>query len=59
MRYVLICLGLLLSVMGLSACGGGGDSATVSDGGGSDGSGGTVTSSSITLPTSVQVVSSN
>lgn len=58
MRRLLVCLGMLISVAGLSACGGGGDGTTVSGGGGDSG-GSTVTTSSITLPTSVQVVSSN
>ncbi|HEX5355819.1 MAG TPA: hypothetical protein VFW93_06360 [Aquabacterium sp.] len=44
-----------LSVLGLSACGGGGSSSS----GSSDGGGTTVTSSNITLPSSVQVVSAH
>lgn len=56
LRRVLICVGVLLSVAGLSACGGGGDGSSVSGGGGG---GGTITTSNITLPTSVQVVSAN
>lgn len=56
MRRLLVCLGMLISVAGLSACGGGGDDTSASSGGGG---GGTVTTSNITLPTSVQVVSSN
>jgi len=55
MRRLLVCLGMLISVAGLTACGGGGDDSSASSGGG----GGTVTTSNITLPTSVQVVSSN
>lgn len=45
-----------LSVLGLTACGGGGSS---SASGSSGGGGGAVTSSNITLPSSVQVVSAN
>ncbi|HET8694407.1 MAG TPA: hypothetical protein VFM33_07065 [Aquabacterium sp.] len=60
MRSILaVCLkgvgGLLvaLAVGSLGACGGGGGGSTASNGGGS---GGTVTTSSINLPTSVEVV---
>ena len=58
MRRVLVCVGVVWSVLGLSACGGGGDGSAASGGGGGGG-GGTITSSSISLPTSVQVVTSN
>ena len=52
------CFAAALAVLSVSACGGGGSSSTASgDSGGGDGS--TVTSSSISLPTSVQVVSAN
>lgn len=47
-----------LAVLSVSACGGGGSSSTASDDSGGGG-GSTVTSSSISLPTSVQVVSAN
>lgn len=57
MRRVLLCVGLLMSVAGLAACGGGGGDASASSGGG--GGGGAVTQSNISLPTSVQVVTSN
>lgn len=46
-----------LAVLSVSACGGGGASSTAADDSGGGGS--TVTSSSISLPTSVQVVSAN
>ncbi len=58
MRRVVLCVGLVISLMGLSACGGGGGSSSASNNGG-NGVGGTVTQSNITLPTSVQVVSTN
>lgn len=51
------CLGAALVVLSVSACGGGGSSSTASDGSGGGGS--HVTSSSINLPTSVQVVSAH
>lgn len=56
MRRVLVCVGLLVSVMGLTACGGGGGDSSASSGGGG---GGAVTQSNISLPTSVQVVTSH
>ena len=57
MRRALVCLGMLLSIAGLTACGGGGgDASSASSGGG--GGGGTTLSgaSNIVLPSSVQVV---
>jgi hypothetical protein len=58
MRRFVLCLGVVMSVMGLSACGGG-DTATASSGGSGGSGGAPLTSSSISLPTSVQVVTSN
>lgn len=54
------CLGTALALSALTACGGG-SSDTVSSGGGGGGGGGgaPITSSSITLPTTVQVVSAH
>lgn len=53
------CLGVALAVLSVSACGGGSSSTASGDDGGSSGGGSPVTSSSISLPTSVQVVSAN
>lgn len=55
MRRFALLVFFALSVLGLSACGGGGSSSS----GSSDGGGTTVTSSNITLPSSVQVVSAH
>lgn len=55
MRRVILGWGLVLTAVALSACGGGGSSSPSASSGGD--SGGTITSSSITLPSSVQVVS--
>ncbi len=52
------CLGTALALSALTACGGG-SSDTVSSGGGGGGGGAPITSSSITLPTTVQVVSAH
>lgn len=57
MRRVLVSLSVILCALGLSACGGGGSSDV--SGGGGGGGGGTVTTSNITLPSSVQVVTTN
>ena len=57
MRRVLVSLSVMLCVAGLSACGGGGSSDVSGSGGG--GGGGSVTTSNITLPSSVQVVTTN
>ncbi|MGC4060417.1 MAG: hypothetical protein QM749_06025 [Aquabacterium sp.] len=60
MRRVLLCLGLVSVLCGLTACGaGGGGSDSASAGGGGGGSGSAITSSSISLPSSVQVVSAH
>jgi hypothetical protein len=58
MRRVLLGWCLVLTAVALSACGGGGGSTSASSGGGGGG-GAAITSSSITLPSSVQVVSAN
>lgn len=55
MRVVLVSLSVMLSALAVSACGGGGSS----DVSGAGGGGGTVTTSNITLPSSVQVVTTN
>jgi hypothetical protein len=57
MRRVLLCLGMLSVLWGLTACGaGGGGSDDASSGGGG---GSAITSSNISLPSSVQVVSAH
>lgn len=56
MRRVLLCLGMLSVLWSLTACGAGGGG---SDSASSGGSGGTITSSNISLPSSVQVVSAH
>lgn len=58
MRRVILGWCLVLTAVTLSACGGGGGS-PIPTPDSSGGGGGAITSSSITLPSSVQVVSAN
>lgn len=57
MRRLMLCLGSMFVLWGLTACGGGSGGDPSTSGGG--GSSGTITSSNISLPSSVQVVSAH
>ena len=59
MRRLLLCLGSVFALWGLTACGGGDGAGASGGGSGTGGSSSAITSSNISLPSSVQVVSAH